>query len=182
MPDEQMWDRFFDPELILKTLGIQNLTGTIVDLGCGYGTFTIPTAQSNQGTVYALDIEKEMVAATQAKASQAGLKNVRAVQRDFMKVGTGLPDGSCGYVMLFNLLHAEEPLKILTEARRILMPGGRVGVIHWIHDATTPRGPSLDIRPTPEQCQSWLGEAGFKIDGQVMDLPPYHYGLVGKKA
>ncbi len=44
MPDEQMWDQFFDTDFILKGLGIQNLTGTIVDMGCGYGTFTVPAA------------------------------------------------------------------------------------------------------------------------------------------
>jgi hypothetical protein len=41
MPDEQMWDQFFAPDFILKGLGIQNLTGIIVDMGCGYGTFTM---------------------------------------------------------------------------------------------------------------------------------------------
>lgn len=182
MPDEQMWDQFFDPDFILKGLGIQNLTGTIVDMGCGYGTFTIPAAQMNPGIVYALDIENEMIAATQEKAREAGLKNVHAVQRDFMTLGTGLPDGGCEYVMLFNILHAEHPLKILAEARRVLQPGGRVGVIHWIYDAATPRGPSLDIRPQPEQCLSWLSEAVFRTDGRTIELPPYHYGLVGEKA
>jgi ubiquinone/menaquinone biosynthesis C-methylase UbiE len=98
-----------------------------------------------------------------------------------MIFGTGLPDASCEYVMLFNILYAEDPLKILAETRRILMPGGRVGVIHWIYDASTPSGPSMDIRPKPEQCQSWLRQAGFRIVGQVIDFPPYHYGLVGKK-
>jgi ubiquinone/menaquinone biosynthesis C-methylase UbiE len=181
MPDEQMWDQFFDPDIILKGLGIQNLTGTIVDMGCGYGTFTIPAARMNQGVIYALDIEKKVVITTQEKARKAGLKNVHAIQRDFMTLGTGLTDGSCEYVMLFNILHAEEPLKILAEARRILEPGGRVGVIHWIHDAATPRGPSLDIRPRPEQCIAWLSEAGFRIDEQTLDFPPYHYGVVGKK-
>lgn len=182
MPDEQMWDQFFDPDFILKSLGIQNLTGTIVDMGCGYGTFTIPAAQMNPGIVYALDIENEMIAATQEKAREAGLKNVHAVQRDFMTLGTGLPDGGCEYVMLFNILHAEDPLKILAEARRILRPDGKVGVIHWIHDPSTPRGPSLDIRPKPEYCISWLLEAGFRTDRRIMELPPYHYGLVGEKA
>ena len=181
MPDEQMWDQFFDPDFILKGLGIQNLTGTIVDMGCGYGTFTVPAAQMNPGMVYALDIENEMIVATQGKSRKAGLKNVHAVQRDFMTLGTGLPDGSCEYVMLFNILHAEEPLKILVEARRILQPGGRVAVIHWLHDAATPRGPSLDIRPKPEQCISWLSEALFRTDGRIMEFPPYHYGLVGEK-
>ncbi len=181
MPDEQMWDRFFDPVSVLKRLGIQNLTGSIVDMGCGYGTFTILAAQMNHGLVYALDIESEMIVAIQEKVSQAELDNVRAIQRDFMSLGTGLPDSSCEYVMLFNILHAEEPLKILKEARRILQPGGRVGIIHWIHDAATPRGPSLDIRPRPEQCISWLSEASFKTNGRILEFPPYHYGLVGQK-
>jgi ubiquinone/menaquinone biosynthesis C-methylase UbiE len=181
MPDEQMWDQFFDPEFILKGLGILNLTGTIVDLGCGYGTFTIPAAQLNQGAIYALDLESEMIKITQEKARIAGLKNVQTVQRDFVTLGTGLPADSCEYVMLFNILHAEEPAKILTEARRILQPGGRVGVIHWIHDASTPRGPSLNIRPKPEQCISWLLEASFRTDGKIIEFPPYHYGLMGEK-
>jgi ubiquinone/menaquinone biosynthesis C-methylase UbiE len=182
MPDEQMWDQFFDPVTILKGLEIQNLTGTIVDLGCGYGTFTIPAAQMNQGQVYALDIENEMILTTQEKAQKAGLGNVVAVQRDFATLGTGIPDGSCEYVMLFNILHAEEPLKILAETRRILTSGGRVGVIHWVHDASTPRGPSLEIRPRPEQCQVWLKQAGFELVKSKIDLPPYHYGLLGRKA
>jgi ubiquinone/menaquinone biosynthesis C-methylase UbiE len=181
MPDEQMWDQFFDTDFILKGLGIQNLAGTIVDLGCGYGTFTIPAAQLNQSTIYALDIENEMIKITQEKARTAGLKNVHAVQRDFMTIGTGLPDSSCEYVMLFNILHAENPMNILIEAKRILQPGGRVGVIHWIYDAATPRGPSLHIRPKPEQCMAWLSEASFRTDGKILEFPPYHYGLVGKK-
>jgi ubiquinone/menaquinone biosynthesis C-methylase UbiE len=181
MPDEQMWDQFFDPAVILKRLGIQNLTGTIVDMGCGYGTFAIPAAQMNQSMVYALDIEHEMIVATQEKARIAGLKNVYAAQRDFITNGTALPNSSCEYVMLFNILHAEDPLKILAEAKRILQPGGRVGVIHWIHDAATPRGPCLEIRPKPEQCISWLSEAAFRMDGPIIEFPPYHYGLIGEK-
>lgn len=181
MPDEQMWDRFFDPAFVLKRLGIQNLTGSIVDVGCGYGTFAIPAAQMNQGMVYAFDIENDMIVTTQQKASEVGLNNVRAIQRDFIALGTGLPDNSCEYVMLFNILHAEEPLKILKEARRILQPYGRVGVIHWIYDAATPRGPSLDIRPRPEQCISWLSESNFQTDGRILEFPPYHYGLIGQK-
>src|SRR3989304_9390491 len=88
-----MWDGFFDPEFILKGLGIQNLTGTIIDLGCGYGTFTILVAQANQGTVVALDIEKEMVVATQKKADQAGLVNIHTVQRDFFDSGNRFSRG-----------------------------------------------------------------------------------------
>jgi len=181
MPEEGLWDQFFDPNTILKRLGILNLTGPIVDMGCGYGTFSIPAAQLNPGMVYAFDIENEMIVVVQEKARIAGLKNIQAIQRDFLTLGTNLAGNSCEYVMLFNILHAEEPLKILAEAWRILQPEGRVGIIHWIHDAGTPRGPSLEIRPKPEQCLSWLSETSFSTDGQIMEFPPYHYGLVGRK-
>ena len=182
MPDEQRWDVFFDPDAILDGMEIRGLAGNIVDLGCGYGTFTIPAARKNPGTIYALDIEEEMIQVVQKKTVEAGLENVIAIQRDFMETGTGLPDNGCEYVMLFNILHAEYPLKILSEAGRILAPGGKVGVIHWNHDATTPRGPSLSIRPRPEQCQDWLRQAGFQLVKPKVDLPPYHYGILGRKA
>jgi len=84
--------------------------------------------------------------------------------------------------MLFNILHAEDPLAILAEAKHILAPGGRVGIIHWNYDETTPRGPSIAIRPRPEQCRDWLVEAGFELAGPMIALPPYHYGWVGLKS
>jgi ubiquinone/menaquinone biosynthesis C-methylase UbiE len=77
-----------------------------------------------------------------------------------MRDGTGLADCGADIVMLFNLLHCEQPLDLLAEARRTLQPGGRVGVVHWRSDIPTPRGPDLSIRPSPEQCAAWLREAG----------------------
>lgn len=48
MLDKQTWDQFFDPNSILSGLGICSLTGTIGDMGCRHGTFTIPAAQRPQ--------------------------------------------------------------------------------------------------------------------------------------
>jgi hypothetical protein len=107
---------------------------------------------------------------------------VLAIQRDFLAEGTGLPDRSCEYIMLFNILHADEPLKILSEATRILTAEGKVAVIHWNYDSTTPRGPSMEIRPRPEQCQQWIKTAGFELVKPLIDFPPYHYGILGQKA
>jgi 16S rRNA A1518/A1519 N6-dimethyltransferase RsmA/KsgA/DIM1 with predicted DNA glycosylase/AP lyase activity len=36
-----------------------------VEVGCGYGTFTLPVAQRIRGTLHAFDIEPEMVEITQ---------------------------------------------------------------------------------------------------------------------
>jgi len=179
MPDEALWSAFFAPEETLARLGLTRDCRDVVDFGCGYGTFTIPAARIVRGIVHALDIEPEMVAATMAKAMAAGLANVQARQRDFMVEGTDLPDASVDYAMLFNILHAEEPLTLLREALRVLSRGGRLGIMHWSYDPTTPRGPGMTIRPRPEQCRAWAEQAGFRLAGpERIDLPPYHYGLV----
>ena len=186
MPDEALWATFFDAEAILDCLGFGPEGGPpgladVVDLGCGYGTFTIPAARRTHGTVHAFDIEAAMVEVTQRKAHALGLENVVALRRDVLAEGTGLASESCGYVMAFNVLHTARPEILLAEAFRILEPGGRVAIIHWIPDPATPRGPALDIRPTPERCRAWLNAAGFTVSEPTLALPPYHYGLVGTR-
>ena len=151
----------------------------MVDFGCGYGTFTIPAAKITSGTVHAVDIDPEMVAITEQKAEAAGLGNVRTYVRDFVADGTGLPDANVQYVMLFNILHAERPDTLLREAYRVLAPGGKLGIVHWNYDPTTPRGPAMNVRPRPEQCREWAESAGFSLLAPgIIDLPPYHYGMV----
>jgi hypothetical protein len=70
---------------------------------------------------------------------------------------------------------------LLREARRALVPGGRVGIIHWRTDIPTPRGPTPDIRPTPSQCRAWGETAGLEF---VRDEPlcccSWHWGMVMK--
>ncbi|MFP4217203.1 MAG: class I SAM-dependent methyltransferase [Phycisphaerae bacterium] len=179
MPDESLWSGFFSPEQTLAKLGLNGSCGDVVDFGCGYGTFTIPAAGIVRGTVHALDVEADMVKTTCRKATETGLTNVRVERRDFVADGTGLPDGSIDYVMLFNILHCEQPDVLLREASRILSSGGRLGIMHWNYDPNTPRGPSMDIRPRPEQCREWAERVGFQLAiPDMIDLPPYHYGWV----
>ncbi len=181
MPEEERWSTFFDPEFILTELGLDPSVNGVVDMGSGYGTFCIPAARMTSGMVHAIDIDPQMVEICQKKIKDAGLSNISCQQRDFVTYGTCLPDESVDYVMLFNILHAENPTSLLQEAYRILMPGGKAGVIHWNYDLTTPRGPSMEIRPRPEQCQDWIQSSGFKIIKPLVQLPPYHYGILSQK-
>jgi len=186
MPDDSMWSGFFSPAQTLAKLGLTGSCGDVVDFGCGYGTFTIPAARLIRGTpgiVHALDIEADMVAATGRKAEEAGVSNVRVEQRDFVADGTGLADASIDYAMLFNILHCEQPEVLLREAYRVLCPGGRLGIMHWNYDPHTRRGPSMDIRPRPEQCRDWAIAVGFTLAGDNrIDLPPHHYGWVMRRS
>lgn len=178
MPEEEMWEGFFDADKILRAFGLDKLTD-VAEFGCGYGTFTFPAARMVSGTVYAFDIEADMVGRLEEKCRQGGVSNVAARVRDFVADGTGLADASMDAALLFNILHHDEPVALMREARRIIKPGGILAVIHWNHDPTTPRGPAMEIRPRPEQCAEWGLEAGFSFGEEgKFDFPPYHYGLL----
>ncbi len=180
MPKEEEWAAFFDPKSILQQLGLNRDVRDVADFGCGYGTFTLMAAQMISGKIYALDIEASMVVTVEQKARELKLKNVEPIQRDFISEGSGLKDASVDFVMLFNILHLDKPIDLLREAYRVLAIDGRVGIIHWNYDSTTPRGPPMTIRPRPEQIRLWAESVGFVFE-QMLDLKPYHYGLVLKK-
>ena len=182
MPEASYWETFFNPRCIIERLDCVGPCGDVVEFGCGYGTFTVPAAQLVSGRVFAFDIEPEMVAQTRTKVEDAKLANVVVEQRDFVASGTGRPDESIGYVMLFNILHIEDPVSLLREARRVLTPGGTVGVIHWRTDIPTPRGPSHNIRPKPEECRTWGGAAGLEfVRFESLCCCSWHWGLVMRR-
>jgi len=186
MPEEAYWNSFFNTDAMLDKLlpvnenAVELMTDDIAEVGSGYGTFTFPVAKRTTGLVHAFDIEAELVELLTQQSQQQGLINIKPQLRDILQEGTGLADNSLGHVMIYNLLHIEQPELLLKEARRILKPGGTVSVIHWRSDIETPRGPSLDIRPTAQQCIEFGESAGF-AQAEVVDLgesAPYHFGLI----
>ncbi len=180
MPAVDLWESFFDPAGILEALGCQRILGDAVEFGCGYGTFTLPAAQRVSGILYASDIDPTMLTSTAARASRNEVRNIVTEERDFLAFGSGRPDASVSFVMLFNILHVEEAFSLLREAHRNLREGGMAAVIHWKHDMRTPRGPPLAIRPSPEQCAACAERAGFYPQRIVRELPnsPWHWGML----
>lgn len=184
MPEEAYWETFFDAGCIVEKLDCaKGKQENVAEFGSGYGTFTLAVATRTGGAVHAFDIEPELVELVERKAADRGLSNIRAEVRDFLADGTGLADGSIDHAMVYNLLHIEEPVRLLEEAHRIQRPGGVVSIIHWKCDSTTPRGPSMDIRPRPEQCRSWAEAAGFTFvrHQDLSECGEYHYGLLLKR-
>ena len=178
MPEEAYWESLFDVPLILDRLGIDSRLERVLEMGCGYGTFTLPVARRISGQVTTLDIDGAMVERTRQRAAEADVRNIVYVVRDVFTDGFGLAPGTQDGCLLFNILHGEEPLRLLKEAARVVEPGGFVFVIHWRYDPGTPRGPSMEIRPRPEQIVEWATQTGLLIAASpVVDLPPWHYGL-----
>lgn len=176
MPDEEYWESLFDVKLVLDRLGIHPGLRDVAEFGCGYGTFTIPIARTISGVVYTFDIDPAMVSRTTTRAQSAGIANVVCREHDVMEHGFGLTNVDA--VLLFNILHCENPHRLLRHAANAVRAGGQILVIHWRFDATTPRGPGLDIRPKPENIMQWAQQiGGLALQGTTIDLPPWHYGL-----
>jgi predicted methyltransferase len=74
-PDRDIWQK---PDRIMDALGIAD--GSVVaDLGAGGGWFTIRLARrvGPNGIVYAEDIQRLMIEATERRVGREGLRNVR---------------------------------------------------------------------------------------------------------
>ena len=101
---------------------------SLLDCGCGPGTITAGLAQTvAPGEVNGLDIEESQLELARANAKKLGLSNVH------FETGSvyDLPysDSQFDAVFCHNVLqHLSDPLKVLAEMRRVLKPGGIVGV------------------------------------------------------
>ncbi len=179
MPDEGYWQTFFDAKKVLQSLVNLTSSGRILEFGSGYGTFTLPLAEAGHGVI-GLDIETNLVQELNQIAHNKKMTNMQAYVRDFVLEGAGEAGNSLDHVLLYNILHIEDPVALLKEAWRILKPGTTASILHWRSDIPTPRGPSLEIRPTAEQCIQWAEQAGFHHTQMVSleDSAPYHFGII----
>ncbi len=157
--------------------------GNLVEFGSGYGTFTLAVAKYLTGTVFALDIEADLIARLRQKSNERAIRNIHAEVCDFVADGTGLEAETQSHAMIFNLLHLENPVDLLKEAHRVLQSGGKLSVIHWRSNIPTPRGPARNIRPTPKQCKRWIRDAGFHLiqDVDLSECCPFHFGIVATR-
>jgi SAM-dependent methyltransferase len=117
-------------EALVAGLGIGPGT-KMLDLGCGDGTTALPAAQRG-ADVLGVDIAANLVAAGNARASAAGLDNLRFQQGDASRL-TGIADYSFDLVLsVFGAMFAPRPFDVAREMVRVTRPGGRIVMGNWI--------------------------------------------------
>lgn len=183
MPDPDWWQALWpDPDGVIRALHIQ-AGMTVVDLGCGPGYFTAAIArQAAPGRVIGLDLDPAML--EQAQAACKAMGNCDWLQGDAMDLSR-LILTPVDYVLIANTFHgAPEKTVLAREVAAALKPDGRFTIVNWHpkpREETTvldkPRGPSTELRMSPEQTRAVVELAGFKLEALV-ELPPYHYGAI----
>jgi arsenite methyltransferase len=126
------------PEAAVKaSLGCGNPTAlaklnpgeTVLDLGSGGGIDVLLSAKrvGPRGKVYGLDMTDEMLALARENQCKAGVQNVEFLKGEIENIP--LPDNSVDVIVsncVINLSGDKD--RVLTEAYRVLKPGGRFAV------------------------------------------------------
>jgi len=128
-------DAFLRPRKILNKIeGIRNGV-SVLDYGCGPGSFTMAAAEmvGKNGTVIAADIHPLAIKQIQKSALKRGLKNIIII---LTGGNTGLPDSSIDIILLYYVLHDfHNPYEIIRELYRVLKSDGILTVIdHKLRD------------------------------------------------
>lgn len=81
MPDENLWNSFFDPVKILNLMGINKTVNLLIDIGCGYGTFLFPASKIVK-QVIGIDIDDQMIRYCENQINEHGYKNIELITGD----------------------------------------------------------------------------------------------------
>lgn len=102
----------------------------LLDCGCGPGSITIGLARVVEpGETTGIDIDTGQVEFARERASQTGVDNVRFETADVYELP--FSDNEFDAVFMYALLeHLDRPEHALSQAHRVLKPGGIVGVSH----------------------------------------------------
>jgi predicted methyltransferase len=149
----------------------------VADLGAGGGWFTMRLASrvGPNGTVYAEDVQSQMIEAITRRTARAGVTNVKAV------LGTEsdprLP-AAVDAVLIVDAYHeVEQPVvSWLANVAKALKPNGRIGIVEFRKDGLGP-GPPMDERVDADQVIRDAKAAGLRLLSRENFLR-YQYMLV----
>jgi ubiquinone/menaquinone biosynthesis C-methylase UbiE len=169
-------DAYQKPHEVLMALGLKE--GEVVaDIGSGAGYFALRFARhvGENGRVYAVDVNPEMVVHLNRRIRDLGLRNLitlLAPPDDPL-----LPDRSVDRFFICDTWHhIENQDQYLALLKRMLKPGGQVVMIDY-HKRELPVGPPVSMKIAREDLIRQMQAAGFRLLQEHQFLP-YQYFLV----
>jgi ubiquinone/menaquinone biosynthesis C-methylase UbiE len=159
--------------LMLEKLAIQK-GWTICDLGCGNGYHALQMAASTgeAGTVYAVDIQQQMLDMLTARAAGRGIKNIKPILG--LPWDPQLPPASCDLILLVDVYHEfGHPEQMLTAMHKALKPGGMVALVEFRTE-----DPRVPIKPEHKMTRAQIYRewqaGGFRVAREFHGLPWQH--------
>ncbi|WP_425397954.1 class I SAM-dependent methyltransferase [Aeoliella sp.] len=158
---------------LLKALEIKPRQ-TVCDLGCGNGFYTLKMAKlvGPKGTVWAVDIQPEMLELLDERATARGVTNLEPTLGT--AISPNVPKGKLDLVLLVDVYHEfSHPKEMLSAIRDSLKPTGRVALVEYRTE-----DPEVPIKRLHKMSQQQVMKEyqanGFKLVGQYDELPWQH--------
>jgi len=156
-------------ESLVRGLGISKGL-KVLDLGCGDGTTALPAARLG-AEVLGVDIARNLVAAGNQRAKEAGLANLRFQEGDASNL-QGLKDHSFDLVVsVFGAMFAPKPFDVAKEMVRMTRPGGRIVMGNWIPNDPTLVAQILKISSSysPPPPQGFISPMTWGVESNVVE-------------
>jgi ubiquinone/menaquinone biosynthesis C-methylase UbiE len=167
------------PEAALNAIGIKPGM-TVADVGAGVGYFTVRLAKrvGPTGTVYAEDIQPEMLNRLRRRLKRAGFNNVQTVLGS--ETDANLPAGGVDLIIMVDVYHElSHPQEMLRNLRGSLKPDGRLVLLEYRKE-----DPAVPILPehkmSVREVRAELEGEGFQFERVDPVLPRQHI-LIFKK-
>jgi ubiquinone/menaquinone biosynthesis C-methylase UbiE len=155
-------DRQQKPDEVVAALKLRS-SDRIADIGAGTGYFSRRFAKTaGGGTVYAVDLEPNMLRYIARRALAEGQKNIVPVLA--LPDSPMLPRASVDVIFICNTIHhIENRAAYYQILRESLAPGGRLAIVDFRKDAALEAGPPLEMRLDRKELERELSEAGFRL-------------------
>lgn len=169
---------FSNPSQNVHRLGLREGM-KVADFGAGSGAYTLALSRivGETGTVYAVDVQRDLLTRIQNEATQQGLENIQIIWSDMEgEAGVGIRDELLDGVLLSNtLFQIENKNRVLREAWRVLKPGGILSVIDW-SDSFAGMGPPQNAVLTQAAATMVCTDNNFALKNEF-SAGDHHYGL-----
>ncbi len=171
--------QFLDPAATIAQISIPK-DGRVADFGAGAGYVAVALAEQvgEDGVVYVVDIQQELLTKVTHLARQEHIDTFEYIHADLEEEkSTGIPDHTLDAVVVSNVLfQVQDKRAVLAEAARVLKKGGVLLVVDW-RDSFGNMGPTAEMVLREEDARTLIEEAGF-VAVEDIDAGSYHYGIV----
>ena len=185
MPTAGWWEALWpDPAGVLATLGLRSGMN-VIDLCSGDGWFTLQIAKVARH-VSAIDIDPNLLEVARHRLAESRMTNCDFIAGDAYDIAKLA--GPADFVFMANAFHGVPDRPRLAQAvGNALKAAGSFAIVNWHkrpREETPilgePRGPKTELRMSPEETIKPVEGPELKFI-KVVEVPPYHYGVVFKR-
>ena len=165
--------------ILLKNMYIKP-KDIIADIGAGSGYHVFKMAPlANKGTIYAVDIQDEMLEALRAKKEARNNQNIKIVKGGEKSVN--LPENSVDKVLMVDVYHEfNYPKEMIASIKKALKPKGKLFLIEYRGEDRTVPIKELH-KMTEAQAVKEMKAAGLTLERNDDNLPWQHCMVFLKK-